>query len=337
MGNKEAGQYYNLIMGDSQDSFKNYFEKEWNRFIDSFPTRHKKAIQLRIGNRLRPCLVCWGYALSAANIEKINFRDIIDLAIGMELIHKGSLIIDDYIDDDDARRGKITFHKEYSSNEAIMFLLYLLGKAVGQLGKYEDLECISRLICSMSEGALQELSLTHDDLFQSVKIDDIVKGETVTLIRDSLLYGYKVNRDDISEISQVLESVAGKCAYNFQLLNDLEPFSGMDQNIEYKKNHNFDLEKNRKNMVIARLYQICTEDEKDRIMARSTDGKSFRTIYDLIVKYEIRDGVIRDVENAKAEIDEELLSLSSLINNVECLHDFLYFIHETIDLCYLRI
>lgn len=337
MDNKNVGRYYNIIMGDGDDSFKSYFEREWNRFMDRFPTKHKDAVQLRIGNRLRPCLVCWGYALSITNIEKLNFESVIDLAIGMELIHKGSLIIDDYIDDDDARRGKITFHREYSSNEAIMFLLFLLGKAVEQLGKYVNVERISHLICSMSEGALRELSLSQSDFFQMVKIDDIVKGETVSLIRDSLLFGYEINKNDVSGISEILESVASTCAYNFQLLNDLEPFSAVNKNIQYKNNHNFDFEKNRKNMVIARLYQVCTEEERNTIVSNLKSEQLFKIIYELIEKYKIRDEVINDVEKAKSKIKLEMLALLPLINNTECVHDFLYFVDETINLCYLRI
>lgn len=337
MDNKKAGRYYNIIMGNGNDSFKSYFEREWNRFIDSFPTRHKDAVQLRIGNRLRPCLVCWGYALSISNTERLNFESVIDLAIGMELIHKGSLIIDDYIDDDNARRGKITFHREYSPNETIMFLLFLLGKAIEQLGKCVNVERISHLICLMSEGALRELSLSKSDFFQMVKIDDIVKGETVSLIKDSLLFGYEINKNDVSEISKILESVASVCAYNFQLLNDLEPFSAMNKNIQYKNNHNFDFEKNRKNMVIARLYQLCTEDERNTIVSNLTSEQLFKIIYELIEKYRIRDGVINDVENAKEKMESEMLTLLPLINNTECVQDFLLFVHETINLCYLRI
>lgn len=339
MDYKNVGRYYNSIMGDDNDSFKSHFEREWNRFMDRFPTRHKDAVQLRIGNRLRPCLVCWGYALSITNtnIEKLNFESVIDLAIGMELIHKGSLIIDDYIDDDDARRGKITFHREYSSNEAIMFLLFLLGKAVEQLGKYVNIERISHLICSMSEGALRELSLSQSDFFQMVKIDDIVKGETVSLIKDSLLFGYEINKNDVSEISEILENVASTCAYNFQLLNDLEPFSAVNRNIQYKDNHNFDFEKNRKNMVIARLYQVCTEEERNTIVSNLKSEQLFKIIYGLIEKYMIRDEIINDVEKAKSKIKLEMLALLPLINNTECVHDFLYFVDETINLCYLRI
>lgn len=337
MENKKVGQYYDAIMGDGKDSFRNYFEKKWNQFLDGFPTKHKNAAQLRIGNRLRPCLVCWGYALSTKDIDDMDFEKIVDLAIGMELIHKGSIIIDDYIDDDMARRGEITFHKEYSSNEAIMFLLFLLGKAVEQLAKYVKYERISHLICSMSEGALKELDLSCDDFFQAVKIDEIVKGETVSLIKDSLLFGYEVNNGDILEIGKILDSAVCKCAYSFQLLNDLEPFSAAEKNIQYKKNHNFDFEKNRKNLVITRLYEQCSEQDKCNIVSHLKSERLFDIIFDLMLKYKITNSVIQDVENSKLKINSELLALSPIINNMECLNDFLYFIDDTINLCYLRI
>lgn len=325
------------IMGDSQDSFKNYFEKKWNQFLDDFPTKHRNAAQLRIGNRLRPCLVCWGYALSTESVEEMDFAEIIDLAIGIELIHKGSIIIDDYIDDDMARRGEITFHKEYSSNEAIMFLLFLLGKAVEQLEKYVKIERISHLICAMSEGALKELDLSFKDFFQAAKIDDIVEGETVSLIRDSFLFGYEIHKTDISKMSNILDSVVSKCAYSFQLLNDLEPFSAAEKNIQYKKNHNFDFEKNRKNLIITRLYEKCTEQDKKYIISNLKNEQLFNIIFDLLLKYKISEGVIKDVENTKLDIKTELLDLKPLINNKECLNDFLLFIDDTINLCYLRI
>lgn len=337
MDNSKNGKYYNAIMGNDRNSFKNFFERKWIDYINNFPTVHKNATQLRIGNRLRPCLVCWGYALSTSSCEEMDFEKIIDLAIGMELIHKGSIIIDDYIDGDFARKGKITFHKEYSSNEAIIFLLFLLGKATEQLAKFVKYDQISNLICSMSEGALTELCLSNNDLFETAKIDKIVRGETIALITDSLLFGYEINKCKKSEMNVILERIAYKCAYNFQLLNDLEPFSGFKENIKYKNNHNFDVEKNRKNIVITRLYQQCTNEDKNIIITHLKDGELFNILIDLIEKYNLKSLIIKDVEKSKMEINKDLLGLSSLINNKECLEDFLVFINETINQCYLRV
>lgn len=334
---KNKKEYYNTIMGNGADSFKNLFERRWIEYIDRFPTVHKEARQLRIGNRLRPCMVCWGYALSTAAIDEMDFEEIIDLAIGIELIHKGSIIIDDYIDDDSARRGEITFHKQFSSNETIMFLLFLLGKAVEKLTKYVNNNRVSQLICAMSESALRELRLTTNNFFETGEIDQIVKGETIALIKDSLLFGYEVKNQTMSQMNTILESVSTKCAYSFQLLNDLEPFTAIDQNIQNKHNHNFDFEKNRKNLVIARLYQECYPKDKELIKAHINDCELIDVLISLMKKYRIEESVINEVEKSKIEMTEELSGLKVATSNLQCLEDFLYFINNIMDLCYLRI
>jgi len=334
---KNRKKYYDAIMGNYTDSFRNVFERRWIDYIDHFPTAHREAKQLRIGNRLRPCMVCWGYALSTDSVDEMDFEEIIDLAIGIELIHKGSIIIDDYLDDDSARRGEITFHKQYSPNEAVMFLLFLLGRAVEKLTKYVSSDRVSHLICAMSESALRELQLTSGSFFEADEIDRIVKGETVALIKDSLLFGYEIRNQSVHEMNRILENVATKCAYSFQLLNDLEPFTAINQNIQNKHNHNFDFERNRKNLIIARLYQRCSREDKEIIQSHIKDDVLIETLLDLMEKYHIENRVYEEVEKSKQEISAELSGLTTVMDNTECLKDFLYFINNTIDLCYLRV
>lgn len=337
MENRKDRQYYNAIMGKGEDSFKNIFEKKWMEYIDNFSTVHKNARQLRIGNRLRPCMVCWGHALATTHIEEMDFEAIVDLAIGIELIHKGSIIIDDYIDDDSARRGEITFHKEYSANETIMFLLFLLGKATEQLTKFVSPTYVSSLICSMANGALRELQLTSTNCFDSGEIDKIVSGETIALIKDSFLFGYRTRKNCMLEMDNILESVAYKCAYSFQLLNDLEPFSAIEQNVKYKQNHNFDFEKNRKNLVLVRLYQKCMPSDRELIQTHINDNELFSVLFALIDKYDMKAVIIEEVEESKKNIIKDLRKMSLIVDNRECLEDFLMFIDDTINLCYLRV
>lgn len=50
-----------------------------------------------------------------------------------------------------------------------------------------------------------------------------------------MLFGYETQNDRVSEMNVILGNVATRCAYNFQLLNDLEPFVAAEQNIANKK------------------------------------------------------------------------------------------------------
>lgn len=332
-----SGNYYHKIMGTDTKAFKGYFERHWLKYLDSFPTPHKNATQLHIGNRLRPCLVCWGYALSTTCVEELNFAEILDIAIGIELIHKGSIIIDDFIDNDSARRGQITFHKEYSPNEAIMFLLFLLGKAVDKLSAHIDTACIANLICDMSEGALRELGMAHRDIFEISTINEIVNGETIALIKDSLLFGFEISNSKIPNMEEILIRVAKKCAYSFQLLNDLEPFSATEEIILHKHNQNFDIGKHRKNLVVAKLYKACGPVDRDRIINSLKSDQLFSVLLNMIRKYKLKESIVLEVEKSKAEIISDLSGLFPLVKNPTCLRDFLFFVDEMINQCYLRI
>lgn len=151
------------------------------------------------------------------------------------------------------------------------------------------------------------------------------------------MFGYEIKNKSVPEMYVILESVMTKCAYSFQLLNDLEPFTAIKQNIRNKQNHNFDFEKKRKNLIVARLYQKCSLTDKEIMQKYSGKRELIDVILKLIQKYHIEDIVINEVETSKREITEELHGLSKATNNTECLNDFLFFVNYILDLCYLRV
>lgn len=69
------------------------------------------------GKRLRPMII-----LSCVEAVGGDYRNALDFACAMEMIHTYSLIHDDLpaMDDDDFRRGKLTNHKVYGENMAIL-------------------------------------------------------------------------------------------------------------------------------------------------------------------------------------------------------------------------
>lgn len=69
------------------------------------------------GKRLRPVLF-----LGAASLYGVNRQQLMDFALGIEMIHTYSLIHDDLpaMDNDDFRRGKPTNHKVYGEAMAIL-------------------------------------------------------------------------------------------------------------------------------------------------------------------------------------------------------------------------
>src|SRR5690349_21750502 len=67
------------------------------------------------GKRLRPMLTLYGYALF-----KDNPKDIVKFAVAVEAFHNFTLMHDDIMDKAPLRRGKVTVHKKWNVNTAIL-------------------------------------------------------------------------------------------------------------------------------------------------------------------------------------------------------------------------
>ena len=93
--------------------FKTYFEKKVKvaQKIDPFLVQALKNLEdyLYGGKKLRGVLTILGYQIADGK----SLNQIIPAAGAVELVHSGLLIHDDFIDNDEARRGKPTIHKIY--------------------------------------------------------------------------------------------------------------------------------------------------------------------------------------------------------------------------------
>ena len=67
------------------------------------------------GKRLRPLLV-----LLSAKAAGGNFSDAYNAAAAVEMLHNFTLVHDDIMDNADKRRGRLTLHKKYDNNTAIL-------------------------------------------------------------------------------------------------------------------------------------------------------------------------------------------------------------------------
>ena len=67
------------------------------------------------GKRLRPLLV-----LLSAKAVGGKFKDAYNAAAAVEMLHNFTLVHDDIMDNADKRRGRLTLHKKYDHNTAIL-------------------------------------------------------------------------------------------------------------------------------------------------------------------------------------------------------------------------
>lgn len=338
--------YYQTIMDDHKASFINCFNESWNKYLLSIESKYSNSYQISSGHRLRPLLAAWGYGL-ATPLENMKFDKVADVAISVELVHKASIIADDIIDGDTARRGKPSFHIEHNEHKAIIFTVFLLGLSVktliNQFSKQEYdsshlvkiVRLFSETICDMSLGALKELDINENAYTNIEEIKEIIDFETVSIIKNSFLLGYLISGNYNKQAEPLIEEIGAKCGYIFQLLNDAEPFSRKDKNKEYKGNINFDINKSRKNITFSYLYTMLNSKEKQAI--KTFDSSNNNYILELYTKYDMKSFLINEVLSIKSSIEKDIKTLVSLTNNILWGKDFGRFIDYIVNYCTERL
>ncbi|MBD5101425.1 MAG: hypothetical protein HDT27_01775 [Subdoligranulum sp.] len=338
------GQYYELIMGQGKNSFSHSFNACWSKQLDQMPKPYADALQLRIGNQLRPKLTCWGAAFNTCQAHELNLSQISEVASYVEMLHKASIIIDDMIDMDDARHGKKAFHAEFGRNEAVIFALALLGKGAAGINdvfqhtrsSQQSATLYSQTIYRMAVGCLEELDLDPVSRYDTDRIRRIIDLETISLIKNSLLLGYWSNCGTDQDIERTVVEIGKNCGYIFQILNDLEPFSSAEKNSVYKGAWNVDMDRDRKNIAVAYIYGAACKREK-HLLASLTGDELFTFVLELYKKYSIFDEICDEARGLEYQTDDLITALRQSSKPAGCLDDFKNFVHEMVEICFSKL
>jgi geranylgeranyl pyrophosphate synthase len=97
---------------------KSDINRKLKEMIKNYDERTKIEYFLKEGKRLRPLLCLLSF--KACSGSKAGYQDALDLAAAIELQHSASLVHDDIIDGDIARRGSSSYYKAYGIEDAIL-------------------------------------------------------------------------------------------------------------------------------------------------------------------------------------------------------------------------
>jgi len=187
-----------------------------------------------------------------------DWRDAIDLACAIELLHKASLIHDDLIDGDTLRRGKPTFWKTQGEKQAIIVGDVLIGLAfqtVSQWCRANHLHIFEAFTNTLNETALGELLDLQFELTTNVDAKSI---ENMTLLKSGSLVAASMKIGALSggappHLVETLTDLGWQIGFIFQIINDLNNITGRD--IHSKGSLACDLVQNKKNLVTVALEQ----------------------------------------------------------------------------------
>ena len=325
----------NTFNNDITKLFLKEFDKYWTKMLESINCKQAQLIQ---GNRLRPQICLWGYLATQYPLDNKNtFSQIASVSVSIEMIHKASIILDDWIDADCKRHGMPTFHTEHSPQDAVIIALTIIGLSLQRLKQtiptdsinmpYHYFLCLDVLIdtiCSMANGVLKEIRMNEYNIYNLKIITDIAQLETSEIIGNSMIIGYYTglaNEHPNANVVEKFKKIGDMCGYMFQAMNDLEVFSNPQKLYKHKGNFNSDVKQNRKNIAIATLYNIANQRDKQLLIK---DLKN--NMQPLMKKYNILEVMTYQLNDLFLQLKKNVICLQNEDITSEWIDGFLSFL-----------
>ncbi|MDG6954923.1 MAG: polyprenyl synthetase family protein [Nitrososphaerota archaeon] len=179
------------------------------------------------GKRVRPVMLM----LSA---EALGCKDdrVLGAAVAVELLHTESIIHDDVIDEERARRNKIPFHLKYGYSASLLSADFVFAMILAIAARYDDkriAEEVSSAALQMSEGEYSELTI--DPQIYKLTWDEyirIVTEKTASLFETSAKLGAMIAGGDEKEVQALADY--GRCiGIAYQLKDDLLDWRSKDK------------------------------------------------------------------------------------------------------------
>lgn len=273
------------------DYFKN--KKEYNRKI-----YESMYYSLQVGGkRVRPMLLILSYM-----IYKDNWRSVLPVACGLEMIHTYSLIHDDLpcMDNDDLRRGKPTNHRVFGEAVAVLAGDALLNEAFNIMFRFcvenEGAAVKACRVISEASGAEGMIAGQIVDITSEGKIisdDELLymhRKKTGELIKAAVVSGAILGGAPEVEV-EALRQYGEKLGLAFQIEDDILDVTG--QTTLLGKNTNSDANNNKSTFVtmygIDKCKEKCTELTNDCIeilKKLNKDTKELENLTLLLLKRE---------------------------------------------------
>jgi geranylgeranyl diphosphate synthase, type II len=193
------------------------------------PMRDAIAQALEGGKRIRPLLTMAACAAAGG-----NYRDALNAAAAIELLHCASLIHDDIMDRSALRRGKPTVHSQHGisaavlSGDLLIALAYRTLHADSRSRKPDILREFSETFVLLCEGQGEDIRFTDATQEAGKAHTEMVRKKTAELLAGSLSIGARIATEDPATI-QTLRTFGLYLGLAYQAKDDLLDAIGTEQ------------------------------------------------------------------------------------------------------------
>lgn len=277
-----------------------------------------KSIVKAGGKRLRPLML-----LLAASPTK-DKTTLISAAASVELLHIGSLVHDDLIDNSTLRRGVPVIHESYNDRVAICAGDNLFAQAFFSLAKCQNLDAVKilcRTVGDMSEGQLKELAFKENGIEGADEYIDMIYGKTAALFEASLGIGSLISDNNASKADDLM-GYGKALGLAFQLVDDLLDITG--DSVVVGKPVGNDLRENTITLPIMLAFKEgldknvtntinagSTQEEVDKVIAMIKETGAIEEVKDMINKY--TEQAKEHAQHADCEMTGKLIEIADYL------------------------
>lgn len=257
-----------------KEIFESYLENEIAEYSSSSLFEPVIYSMQNKGKRVRPVLT-----LMAADSIAKNFEKALPAALAIEIFHNFSLVHDDIMDNALYRRGRLSVHKKWNRNSAILSGDAMLILSYKSLETYKS-ETYVKMNKVLTDSALDVCKGQQMDMNFTDKIDisesqyfEMIKLKTAVLIGAALKMGVlAVGADE--DVSRSFYEFGLNLGILFQLQDDYLDVFG-EENI-FGKVSGGDIKENKRTLFfIHSIENGSKEDVKSLLNLYSSESKDF--------------------------------------------------------------
>ena len=215
------------------------------------------------GKRIRPTLMLLAYNLFKENPEKILMN-----AIALETYHNYTLLHDDLMDHADMRRGKLTVHKKWDANTAILSGDSMLVLAYERMAQCDSkhLERVLRLFTTtaleIGEGQQYDMEFESRNDVREEEYIEMIRLKTSVLLACALKIG-AILADASDEDADNLYKFGEQIGLAFQLQDDYLDVYG-DAKV-FGKKIGGDITSNKKTYMLINAFNHADERQRKEL------------------------------------------------------------------------
>ncbi|NWF88015.1 MAG: polyprenyl synthetase family protein [Ignavibacteriaceae bacterium] len=254
------------------------------------------------GKRLRPLLV-----LLSAKAVGAKFSSAYNAALAVELLHNFTLVHDDIMDNADKRRGRLTLHKKYDTNTAIIAGDSLLSIAYEFLLKdcngnaKKILETFNRGLIEVCEGQSLDKEFETRNKVTLNEYLEMIRKKTAAMAEMCCSVGAQLAGGSKSEI-KALEDYGRNIGIAFQIQDDLLDITADEA--EFGKVVGGDLIEGKKTFLFIKAFEKAKNDDKRALFEvvlnkgiKKHQVEEYKQIYERL-------GVLTDAKNSISKYTE---------------------------------